>query len=63
MLSANGTLTGITRNGSAIPDTTQTIKGIDYAFFSAIAGATSALSGHVWGGHNAADGDSSGTNQ
>ena len=31
----SGTLTGITRDGSAVPYTVQTIKGIDYAMFDA----------------------------
>jgi hypothetical protein len=37
MLPAQG-LTGLTRNGSAVTFTTQTIKGVSYAMFSAAAG-------------------------
>ncbi len=37
--SANGALAGITRGGSPVAFTTQTIKGIEYAFFPATAGA------------------------
>jgi hypothetical protein len=46
--SAVGALTGISRNGSPITSTTQTIKGVEYAFFSAAAGnyaATYAVDG------------------
>jgi chitodextrinase len=43
---ANGkTLSTITRDGNAVAFTTQTIKGIDYAFFSAVGGAYSATYG------------------
>ncbi len=35
---ANGQLTTLTRNGSAIPFTVETIKGLQYAFFDAPAG-------------------------
>ncbi len=37
--SAVGALTGITRNGSAITYTVQTLKGVSYAVFSAAAGS------------------------
>jgi hypothetical protein len=43
--SASGTLTGITRSGSAVPYTTQTIKGVSYASFAAAAGAYQATYG------------------
>jgi hypothetical protein len=36
--SANGVLQSLTRNGSAVPTTTRTIKGIEYAFFGAAGG-------------------------
>ena len=36
---AAGTLSGITLNGSAVTFTTQTIKGVQYAFFFASAGS------------------------
>jgi N,N-dimethylformamidase beta subunit-like, C-terminal/Domain of unknown function (DUF4082)/Bacterial Ig-like domain/WD domain, G-beta repeat/Bacterial Ig domain len=36
--SANGVLTGITRSGNPVTYTTQSIKGIEYAFLSASAG-------------------------
>jgi hypothetical protein len=36
--SANGVLQSLTRDGSAVGTTTQTIKGIEYAFFSAAGG-------------------------
>ena len=36
--SAVGALTGVTRDGAPIPTTTQTIKGVEYAFFDATAG-------------------------
>jgi hypothetical protein len=35
---AGGALTGITRNSSAVSYTTQTIKGVQYALFDAVAG-------------------------
>jgi hypothetical protein len=35
---ANGVLQSLTRDGSAVATTTQTIKGIEYAFFSAAGG-------------------------
>ena len=34
-----GALTGVKRNGTPIPTTTQTIKGVEYAFFDAAAGS------------------------
>jgi hypothetical protein len=37
-----GTLTTITLNGSSVPFTTQTIKGIQYAFFNAVTGSYTA---------------------
>jgi hypothetical protein len=40
--SAAGSLTGLTRAGSAVPYSTRTIKGIDYAFFDGTAGAYAA---------------------
>jgi hypothetical protein len=40
--SIGGTLTGITRNGSAVAYTTQVIKGVEYALFAATAGSYSA---------------------
>ena len=40
--SANGLLSSITRNGSAVAYTTQTIKGLEYAFFTAPAGTYAA---------------------
>ncbi len=40
--SANGTLSTLTRNGSAVSFTRQTIKGIEYAMFQATAGSYSA---------------------
>ncbi len=40
--SKGGFLTGITRGGSAVTFTTQTIKGIEYAFFDASAGTYAA---------------------
>ena len=42
LLSAAGKLTGITQNGSAVAYTTQRIKGVDYAFFSATTGSYTA---------------------
>ena len=42
LLSAAGKLTGITQNGSAVAYTTQRIKGVDYAFFSAAPGSYTA---------------------
>jgi Domain of unknown function (DUF4082)/Bacterial Ig-like domain/Calx-beta domain/Bacterial Ig domain/Purple acid Phosphatase, N-terminal domain len=36
--SSVGEITGITRNGNAVAYTTQTIKGVEYAFFTATAG-------------------------
>ncbi|MCW5920770.1 MAG: DUF4082 domain-containing protein [Saprospiraceae bacterium] len=39
VVSAVGTLLGITRNGGAVSYTTEVIKGIEYAFFPADAGA------------------------
>ncbi|MEO8289285.1 MAG: N,N-dimethylformamidase beta subunit family domain-containing protein, partial [Chloroflexota bacterium] len=41
--SAVGALTGITRNGSPLSYTTQTIKGVSYAFFPANAGSYQAV--------------------
>jgi len=38
-------LTSLTSGGNAVPFTTQTIKGIDYAFFSAVSGTYSATYG------------------
>ena len=38
----NNKLTGITQNGSAVAYTTQRIKGVDYAFFSAATGSYTA---------------------
>jgi hypothetical protein len=38
-VSATGTLSGLTRNGSAVSFTTQTIKGIEYAVFPAAGGS------------------------
>jgi hypothetical protein len=38
MHSANGVLQSLTRDGSAVSTTTQTIKGIEYAFFAAAGG-------------------------
>ena len=35
----SGTLTGVKRNGTPITTTTQTIKGVEYAFFDAAAGS------------------------
>ncbi len=35
----DGFLTGITRGGAPVPFTKQTIKGIEYAFFNAVAGS------------------------
>ena len=43
--SANGGLIGITRGGSPVTFTKQTIKGIEYAFFGASAGAYEATYG------------------
>jgi hypothetical protein len=40
--SADGTLTSIERAGNAVPFSTQTIKGIEYAFFDAVAGSYTA---------------------
>jgi Bacterial Ig-like domain/Purple acid Phosphatase, N-terminal domain/RTX calcium-binding nonapeptide repeat (4 copies) len=37
--SSAGSLTGVERDGSSIPTTTQTIKGVEYAFFDATAGS------------------------
>jgi hypothetical protein len=37
--SSVGALTAVKRNGTSIPMTTQTIKGVDYAFFDATAGS------------------------
>ena len=37
--SAVGALTSVKRNGNPIPTTTQTIKGVEYAFFDAAAGS------------------------
>ena len=37
--SATGTLNGVTRNGAAVTFSTQTIKGISYAVFTALAGS------------------------
>jgi Big-like domain-containing protein/purple acid phosphatase-like protein len=37
--SSVGALTAVKRNGTSIPTTTQTIKGVDYAFFDATAGS------------------------
>ena len=37
--SAVGALTGLTRNGNPVTTTLQTIKGVEYAFFAATAGA------------------------
>ena len=37
--SGGSSLSGLTRNGSAVPFTRTTIKGIEYAFFSAAAGS------------------------
>ena len=39
MSSANGSLTSLKRNGVPLPTTTQTIKGVEYAFFDASTGA------------------------
>lgn len=36
---SGGTLTGLTRGGTSVPYTTQTIKGVSYAFFAAQAGS------------------------
>ena len=38
-----GTLSSITRGGTAVPYTTETIKGISYAFFSAATGSYAAV--------------------
>jgi hypothetical protein len=38
-----GTLAGITRAGSPVAYTTDTIKGIDYAFFAATTGSYAAV--------------------
>ena len=46
LYSTNGQLTSITRNGSSIPFTTQTIKGMQYAFFDVAIG-TFNLCGHL----------------
>jgi hypothetical protein len=43
--SANGLLTSITRSGSQVAFTKQTIKGLEYAFFPATAGSYSAQYG------------------
>ena len=43
--SATGTLTTLSRNGVSIPFSTQTIKGISYAFFTAQSGNYSAVYG------------------
>jgi hypothetical protein len=40
--SATGTLTGVERNGSVVPTTTETIKGVEYAFFAAAPGSYTA---------------------
>ena len=40
---ATGELTSLTRNGAPVPFTTQTIKGIEYAIFSAAAGGYTAV--------------------
>ncbi len=37
--SSAGSLTGVERDASAVPTTTQTIKGVEYAFFDATAGS------------------------
>ncbi len=37
--SATGTLNSVTRNGAAVTFSTQTIKGISYAVFTALAGS------------------------
>ena len=60
-----GTLTGITRGGSAVSYTTQTIKGVSYAFFTATSGSYVATYGSAAGGAPgvaavAADSDGSG---
>jgi hypothetical protein len=43
--SSTGTLTAVTRDGSSVAFTKQTIKGIEYAFFPATAGAYAATYG------------------
>ncbi len=42
MTSSAGRLSAISRGGTAVPFTTQTIKGIEYGFFDAVTGAYSA---------------------
>jgi hypothetical protein len=37
--SVGGSLSGITRNGSSVAYTTETIKGVQYALFPATSGA------------------------
>ena len=37
-IAATGALTGISRNGSPVAYTTQVVKGVEYAFFPAVAG-------------------------
>ena len=43
--SADGLLASLTRNGSPVTTTTQTIKGLEYAFFTAAAGSYTARYG------------------
>ena len=43
--SADGLLSSLTRNGSPVTYTTQTIKGLEYAFFTAAAGTYAARYG------------------
>ena len=42
---ANGQLIALTTNGSPVPYTTEVIKGVDYAFFPAVAGSYAATYG------------------
>jgi hypothetical protein len=48
--SVGGTLTSISRSGTSVPFSTQTIKGVQYAFFAATAGSYQAVYGGSGGG-------------
>jgi methionine-rich copper-binding protein CopC len=47
------TLTGLTRSGTAVPFTRMTVKGVEYAFFSATAGSYTATYGASTAASNA----------
>jgi hypothetical protein len=56
-LGATGSLTGLTRNGSPVSSTTQTIKGLQYAVFPAAAGNYTATYGSGGGAAAVSQGD------